>query len=222
MHMSCRRRREDLVLIPTEEEEKKKRRREKCQSVRKIFLPRASSQQLLNPLKTTINFHFNGTASVSGMSKWKIKAMNSLSGIYSPISRRDRRRKHTKSKKGGRARGWEKVVATNNHKSFNFLASILTTAEQHKSPSEEERETRKVPRERLGVGTNLYLYHNDSSFGLRVLHLTYNKAHIGCSSDPSAVGRRTSRMNTARDRCTIGMTRGKSCRPAWADRSTAC
>ena len=30
-----------------------------------------------NPLKTTINFHFNGKAmTICGVSKWKIKAMN--------------------------------------------------------------------------------------------------------------------------------------------------
>ena len=37
-----------------------------------------------NPLKTTINFHFNGKAmTICGVSKWKIKAMNLKAKISS-------------------------------------------------------------------------------------------------------------------------------------------
>jgi hypothetical protein len=78
-------------------------------------------RKLLNPLKTTINFHFNGTVSeeegeresANGMSKWKIKAMNFAREIYF-CRRQGRKIKRDK----------KKVVTTNNHKSFNFLASI--------------------------------------------------------------------------------------------------
>jgi hypothetical protein len=56
----------------------------------------------------------------------------------------------------------KKVVTTNNHKSFNFWLQF----EQQWGVE--------------GEGTDLYLYHNDSNFGLRVLHRSYNKAHIGC------------------------------------------
>lgn len=70
--------------------------------------------------------------------------------------------------------------------------------------------------------TNLYLYHNDSNSGLRVLHLLYNKARIGYSSDPDAVGKRTSHMNIVRDRYTIDMIRGMSYTLVLADHSTAC
>lgn len=71
------------------------------------------------------------------------------------------------------------------------------------------------------TSTDLYLYHNDSNFGLRVLHLMYNKARIGYSSDLSEVGMRTSRMNIGRDRCTFGKSHGKSYKLALVDHRTA-
>ena len=69
--------------------------------------------------------------------------------------------------------------------------------------------------------TNLYLYHNDNNFGLRVLHLLYNKAHIGCSSGRDEAEKRKLRRNIVRVRYMIDMTRGMFYMLALVDRSTA-
>lgn len=64
----------------------------------RLFL--RASIRTLNPLKTTINFHFNGTEreSVPGMSKWKIKAMNSVPEcIYRPFLRHGTASRRSKS-----------------------------------------------------------------------------------------------------------------------------
>lgn len=106
-----------------------------------------------------------------------------------------------------------KVVTTNNHKSFNFLASILNN----------NRNGRQ--QQLCGVKnnvTNLYLYHNDSNSGLRVLHLLYNKARIGYSSDPNAVEKHNQHRNTVLDRYTIDMIRGMFYTLALVDHRIAC
>ena len=55
------------TIHKSDEDEKKYTRKER----------RNKSFLFSNPLKTTINFHFNGKAmTICGVSKWKIKAMN--------------------------------------------------------------------------------------------------------------------------------------------------
>lgn len=62
--------------------------------------------------------------------------------------------------------------------------------------------------------TNLYLYHSDNMTGLRVLHLSYNKAHIGCLSGQDAEGTRRLRRSIVPDRYKTDTTRGMFCTAA--------